>query len=144
VPSQTAHAQVTLQSFLWSPRVAERGTKADVAALIERCQTQLHAAPSVDLAALPCTSASDLAGILRRATSGEGGSIDASVKRVVIGKVCCWLTPSLSLGWHAVWRGACADLGLWPATEFREPGGSGPSHLQLRTASIATYNKPLE
>lgn len=31
--------------------------------------------------------AADLAGVMQRATSGEGGSIDASVKRVVIGKV---------------------------------------------------------
>jgi hypothetical protein len=84
-------AQVTLQSFLWSPRVAEKGTKAEVEALIARCHAQLQEAPAVDLAAdLPATSLADLAGVMRRATCGEGGSIDASVKRVIIGKVHWW------------------------------------------------------
>ncbi|KAF6258787.1 hypothetical protein COO60DRAFT_1638882 [Scenedesmus sp. NREL 46B-D3] len=39
--------KVTLQSFLWSPRVAEEGTKAEVEALIKQCQGQLQDTPGV-------------------------------------------------------------------------------------------------
>lgn len=81
--------QVTLQSFLWSPRVTEGGSRAEVQALITSAQGQLQEAPTVSLVQLSAVSAADLAGVMRRATSGEGGSIDASVKRVVIGKVGC-------------------------------------------------------
>lgn len=90
--------QVTLQSFLWSPRVAEKGTKPEVEGLIRSCQQQLHEAPSVALEQLGTACAADLAGVMRRATSGEGGSIDASVKRVVMGKVrgCCVVTLDLT------------------------------------------------
>jgi hypothetical protein len=79
--------QVTLQSFLWSPRVSEKGARSEVQALITACQAQLQEAPHLTLDQLPTACAADLAGVMRRATSGEGGSIDASVKRVVIGKV---------------------------------------------------------
>lgn len=78
---------MTLQSFLWSPRVSEKGTKSEVEALTAACQQQLQEQPHVTMEQLSTASAADLAGVMRRATSGEGGSIDASVKRVVIGKV---------------------------------------------------------
>jgi hypothetical protein len=80
--------QVTLQSFLWSTRVAEKGTKAEVEALIQQCQSQLQEAPGVaGLADLAGTTPADVASVMVRATSGAGGTVDASVKRVIIGKV---------------------------------------------------------
>lgn len=79
--------QVTLQSCLWSPRVAEKGSHAEVEALIASCQAQLHEAPAVSLADVERVTPADLASVMRRATSGAGGTFDASVKRVVIGKV---------------------------------------------------------
>lgn len=83
--------QVTLQSLLWSPRIAERGTRGEVEALIASCQGQLQEAPAVSVADVAAVSAAQLAGVMRKATSGEGGSFDTSVKRVIIGKVCCVL-----------------------------------------------------
>jgi hypothetical protein len=91
--------QVTLQSFLWSPRVAEKGNKAKVEALIQHCQGQLQEAPGVSgLADLARTTPADVASVMVRASSGAGGTVDASVKRVIIGKVrVCYV-----LGWLRV------------------------------------------
>eukprot|EP00878_Enallax_costatus_P035196 GHUV01039196.1.p1 GENE.GHUV01039196.1~~GHUV01039196.1.p1 ORF type:complete len:188 (-),score=50.87 GHUV01039196.1:549-1112(-) len=79
--------KVTLQSFLWSPRVAEQGTKEGFEALITQCQQQLTEVPAASLADVAVVTPADVASVMRKATSGEGGSFDAAVKRVVIGKV---------------------------------------------------------
>jgi hypothetical protein len=92
--------QVTLQSFLWSPRVKEKGTKAEVEALIQQCQGQLQEAPGVaGLADLARATPADVASVMVRATSGAGGTVDASVKRVIIGKVrLCYAYDGYDLG----------------------------------------------
>jgi len=60
----------------------------EVEELIKDYEAQLQEAPSVSLTGLSSVTPAHLAGVMRKATSGEGGSFNASVKRVIIGKVC--------------------------------------------------------
>ncbi|PSC73625.1 FAM98A [Micractinium conductrix] len=77
---------VTLQSFLWSPRLEQKGTKAEAAAVAEAAAKHMPADPQVQTQDVFTATLADLLAILEKATSGETG-ITASVKSVLIGKV---------------------------------------------------------
>ncbi|KAI3424779.1 hypothetical protein D9Q98_008167 [Chlorella vulgaris] len=78
--------KVTLQSFMWSPRLKEQGTTAAAQALVDAAVSQMRVKPQVAAADVFGATLPDLLAILERATSGDTG-VRASVKSVRIGKV---------------------------------------------------------
>lgn len=102
-----------------------------MSALAQSCTSSLQESPGVTLQQLDTACPADLAGVLRRATTGEGGSIDASVKRVIIGKVC--------VGWHCggafVWDGGEVGVGVGVG------GGSGRGLGRGRVRKMASHRR---
>jgi hypothetical protein len=84
--------QVTLQSFLWSPRLASEGTQEQVQQLVLEQLGCLQAAPAVALEDVTRVTPAQVAALNRRVTSGTSGEVTASVKGVLIGKVRQWWT----------------------------------------------------
>ncbi|KAL4422373.1 hypothetical protein ABPG75_008570 [Micractinium tetrahymenae] len=107
---------VTLQSFLWSPRLEQKGTKAEAAAVVEAARRAMAPEPAVAVPDVFSATLADLLSILEKATSGETG-IHASVKGVLIGKV-----PDR--GGRPEGRKREADMPAWTARRVSQ-GGSG-------------------
>ncbi len=79
---------MTLQSFLWSNRLVERGTYAEVQNVVAQQLAAMSPQPAVALEDVFQARPGDVASVSRKATSGEGrGAFVASVKSVLIGKV---------------------------------------------------------
>ncbi|KAL4419219.1 hypothetical protein ABPG77_010661 [Micractinium sp. CCAP 211/92] len=106
---------VTLQSFLWSPRLEQKGTKAEAAAVVEAARRAMAAEPAVAVQDVFSATLADLLSILEKATSGETG-IHASVKGVLIGKV-----PDR--GGRPEGRKREADMPAWTARKVTQGGG---------------------
>lgn len=80
-------AHVTIQSFLWSKRLDEHGTKAEVQQIMRKFEEETQEHSKVGMRDFLKTSISDVISISQKVTSGTQGKTDASVKNVIIGKI---------------------------------------------------------
>ncbi|GMH36102.1 LOW QUALITY PROTEIN: hypothetical protein BSKO_03970 [Bryopsis sp. KO-2023] len=80
-------AVVTLQSFLWSKRLEEKGTVKEVEKIVADGRAAMLPSPQVSVSSLFTTTYGDVAAVAQKATSGSEGKFEASVKSVIIGKV---------------------------------------------------------
>lgn len=109
-------AQVTAQAFLWSPKLQDPAAQAEAAQLAAAQQAALRPEPGVHLQDVFCACAADVASVMNKPTSTDGGLIAAaSVKSVLIGSV-----PDRG-GRPGVRRGE-ASMPQWAP---RKDGGSG-------------------
>eukprot|EP00891_Asterochloris_glomerata_P008758 jgi/Astpho2/8758/Aster-x0822 len=80
-------AKVTLQSFMWAERLKERGTGNSAKQAAAAGEAKMALEPEVDVAAVFLARQSDLVPITSKATSGDKGQFEASVKSVIMGAV---------------------------------------------------------
>ncbi|KAL4855913.1 hypothetical protein ACK3TF_003675 [Chlorella vulgaris] len=116
--------KVTLQSFMWSPRLKEQGTTAAAQALVDAAVSQMRVKPQVAAADVFGATLPDLLAILERATSGDTG-VRASVKSVRIGKV-----PDR--GGRPEGRKRDADMPAWTGRKARKHATRLPPVTQGR------------
>eukprot|EP00887_Chlorella_sp_A99_P005046 scaffold4.g5046.t1 len=110
--------KVTLSSFLYSPRLAERGSKDAAQAAAQAAAAHMAEEPRVVVDDVFRATLGDLLSIMERATSGDTG-IHASVKGVLIGSV-----PDR--GGRPEGRARDADMPAWSARRASgDRGGRG-------------------